>query len=115
MPEHLTTHKFPVRFGSPAGHFALQLPRGARFVLFAEQHRPWGDGGLYAWFLVDPAARETELRSFRIAATGASIDPAARHLQSLLHSNQTVWHLFETTSSPIPSQMKGHSDAGENE
>jgi hypothetical protein len=73
----------------PMTVFQLVLHVDAKFLFIDTK----SDGSINAWFEVDNE-EPTELRSFALYATGASIRENAKYLGSVIQG-ELVWHLYE--------------------
>lgn len=74
-------------------HPVVSMPKGARVLSVDVQH-----GDVQVWVLVDPEA-PTELRKFRMAGTGHSLEKEIESLRFIgtvqMMGGNLIWHIFE--------------------
>jgi hypothetical protein len=83
----LVIHKYRLPFKSERSDVVEVPVRVGRLLHVALQH-----GEIHAWAAVDPGWPEVAHR-FRLAGTGAPIDPSWHHLGTVL-DGAYVWHIF---------------------
>jgi hypothetical protein len=71
-------------------HGMIEVPRGAQYLTCQMQH-----GEICAWFIVDPAERDLEVRRYQIIGTGHDFNPQGLEHFATVQDGAYVWHLFQ--------------------
>ena len=72
--------------------YEIELPIGAEIIKVGVQRDCW-----YLWAIIDSLDIGTELRHFKIIATGEDYVPEGlKYIETFFQNNENlVWHLFE--------------------
>lgn len=89
-----TIWKFPLSRASDISE--VPMPIGAQVLTVQLQH-----GNPCIWALVDPTA-EVEIRRFRMAGTGHSLDETGRHIGTIqMAGGDLIFHFFELEAKSV--------------
>jgi hypothetical protein len=84
-------HKYRLPFLTDNSDLVEIRVRDGKLLHLAVQH-----GDIHVWAAVDPTDPGHHA-CFRLAGTGAMVDPSWRHLGTVMHA-EYVWHVFSERS-----------------